>query len=186
MFDIERFLESKINPLFRMHYAVWVHWWPIWRNVTGKTIMRKWTELRLIEEGQTVLDFGCGTGDFTIPAAEIVKDSGKVYALDYFRRQLEIVGRRIKKRGLKNVEIIQSDEITNLPDESVDVVWMCDVLHEIAEKRRVLTEMHRILKSEGALAIYDGMGEETLDYTDELFELTGQDEKLLRFEKIGS
>jgi hypothetical protein len=44
--------------------------------------------------------------------------------------------------------------------------------------------MHRILKNEGALAIYDGMGDKTLKYTDRLFSLTEKGEKLLRFEKI--
>jgi len=35
-----------------------------------------------IFEGQTVLDFGCGAGNYTIPAAEIVGKKGKVYAVD--------------------------------------------------------------------------------------------------------
>ncbi len=184
MFDVERFLEQKMNPIFRTYYAMWVHWWPVWRSLTGKSILQKWTEFNLFEEGQTVLDFGCGTGDFTIPAAEIVKDSGKVYALDYFKRQLRIVKRRISKRGLKNVELIHSDEVSNLPDESVDVVWMCDVLHEVSEKRNVLRELHRVLKDGGYLAIYDGMGKKTLEYTRNLFSLTDYDEKLFRFAKI--
>ena len=185
MFDIERFLEAKLNPLFRIYYAIWVHWWPVWRSITGKYIIKKWVKFHLFKEGQTVLDFGCGTGDFTIPAAEIVKDSGKVYALDYFKRQLGIVKRRIAKRGLNNVETIRPHEVAKLPDESVDIIWMCDVLHEISEKRKVLREMHRVLKNEGILAIYDGMGDKTLKYTDRLFSLTDKDEKLLKFEKRG-
>jgi len=34
---------------------------------------------------------------------------------------------------------------------------MCDVLHEIKERRAVLEELHRILRKEGVLAIHDGM-----------------------------
>ena len=35
-----------------------------------------------IKKGQTVLDFGCGYGAYTIPVAEIVGEQGRVYALD--------------------------------------------------------------------------------------------------------
>ncbi len=173
-----------MNPVYRAHYALWVLWWPLWRNFTARSILRKWDECNLVQEGQTVLDFGCGTGDFTIPAAKLVSDEGKVYALDYFPRQLEIVARRMEKEGMKNVETILSNNDTDLPDESVDVIWMCDVLHEIKERRVVLEELHRVLKGDGSLAIYDGMGEKTLEYTVDLFSLTEQDDKFFRFAKI--
>ncbi len=184
MFDIERFLEEKMNPVYRAHYAIWVYWWPFWRNFSARGILRKWEDCNLLQEGQTFLDFGCGTGDFTIPAAKKVSDNGKVYALDYFPHQLEIVERRTEKVGLKNVETILSNNDTNLPDESIDVVWLCDVLHEIKERRAVLEELHRVLKRDGSLAIYDGMGEKALEYTVDLFSLTEKDDKFFRFVKI--
>ena len=34
------------------------------------------------QPGNRVLDFGCGKGNYTIPAAEVVKGNGLVYALD--------------------------------------------------------------------------------------------------------
>lgn len=185
MFDIERFLEEKLNPVYRAHYALWVYWWPLWRSFTGRSILRQWEECDLVQEGQTFLDYGCGTGDFTIPAAKKVSETGKVYALDYFPRQLEIVTERSAKAGLVNIETILSTNKTGLPDESVDVIWMCDVLHEIKERRAVLEELYRVLKRDGFLAIHDGMGEKTLDYTAELFSLVGRDNKFFRFTKIG-
>ena len=184
MFDIERFLEEKLNPVYRAHYALWVHWWPLWRSFTGRSILRQWEECDLIQEGQTFLDYGCGTGDFTIPAAKKVSEAGKVYALDYFPRQLEIVLERSGRAGLTNIETIHSANKTGLPDESVDVIWMCDVLHEIKERRAVLEELHRVLKKDGSLAIHDGMGEKALDFTTGLFSLIVRDEKFLRFAKI--
>ncbi|MBI2849921.1 MAG: methyltransferase domain-containing protein [Chloroflexi bacterium] len=184
MFDIERFLEEKLNPVFRAHYALWVYWWPMWRSFSGRRILQKWEECNLVQEGQTFLDYGCGTGDFTIPAARKVSRQGKVYALDYFPRQLEIVAARSARAGLANIETIHSASKTGLPDESVDVIWMCDVLHEIKERRAVLKELHRVLKRDGILAIHDGMGERTLDYTADLFSLIVKEEKFLRFAKI--
>ena len=184
MFDIECFLEEKLNLVYRVHYAAWVYWWPLWRGVySGRDILRKWKQISLVREGQTFLDYGCGTGDFTIPAARIVNTRGKVYALDYFPRQLGIVEERSEKAGLTNVETILSDGKIGLPDECIDVVWMCDVLHEIKERREVLEELHRVLRSEGVLAIYDGMREKVLNYTNGLFSLVRRDDKLLKFTK---
>jgi len=183
LFDIERFFEEKLNPIYRAHYALWVYWWPLWRSISGRNILKMWEECDLVQEGQTFLDYGCGTGDFTIPAAKKVSRTGKVYALDYFDRQLTIVADKSAKAGLTNIETIQSESQTGLPDESVDVIWMCDVLHEIKERRAVLEELHRVLKKNGLLAIHDGMGEKALDYTMDLFSLTSNDRKFFVFKK---
>ena len=58
MLDIERFLEEKLNPVYRAHYALWVYWWPLWRSMTGRSILRKWEQSNLVCEGQTFLDYG--------------------------------------------------------------------------------------------------------------------------------
>ncbi|MBI2287614.1 MAG: class I SAM-dependent methyltransferase [Chloroflexi bacterium] len=184
MFDIERFLEEKLNPVFKGYYAIWVYWWPLWRRITRRDILRKWQQTNLVREGCTFLDYGCGTGAFTIPAAKIVGTRGKVYALDYFPRQLEIVKEELQKEGLANLETILSNQETGLPDESIDVIWMCDVLHEIKERRAVLEELHRVLRKEGTLAFYDGMKEKVLNYTNGLFSLTEKEGKLFKFAKI--
>ena len=182
---IERFTEEKLNPIYRAHYALWIHWWPLWRSIyTGRNIQRKWEQFSLVKEGQYFLDYGCGTGDFSIPAARIVGKRGKVYALDCFPRQLKIVGEKSRKARLSNIETILSNNKTGLPDECIDIVWMCDVFHEIEQRRAVLEEMHRLLKGEGVLAIYDGMRDRVLSYTAGLFSLTGKDGKLLKFAKI--
>ena len=184
MFDIELFVKEKLSPIYKAHYAVWVYWWPLWRSIySGRGIQRKWKQFNLIQEGQAFLDYGCGTGSFTIPAARIVGEKGKVYALDCFPRQLEIVEEKSRKEGLANIETILSDNGTGLPDECLDVVWMCDVFHEIKQRRAVLEELHRVLKARGTLAIYDGMKDGVLSYTEGLFSLNGGDDKLLTFMK---
>ncbi len=185
MLDIERFLNEKLNSIYRAHYAVWVYWWPWWRSIySERNILRKWKQVNLVQGGQTFLDYGCGTGSFTIPAARIVGARGKVYALDCFPRQLEIVEKKSRREGLANIETILSDRKTGLPDERIDVIWIGDVLDEVKERRAVLEELHRVLRREGVLAIYDGMRERVLSYTTGLFSLAGRDDKFLRFTKI--
>ncbi|MBM2824626.1 MAG: ubiE 7 [Dehalococcoidales bacterium] len=136
-----------------------------------------------MREGQTFLDYGCGAGSFTLPAARRVGREGKVYALDCFHRQLKMVEQKLRKEGLTNVQTILSNLETGLPDESIDIIWMCDVFHEVPERQAVMAEMHRVLKKDGVLAIYDGMRERVLDYTTGLFLLTKRDDKLLRLTK---
>ena len=183
--DIELFFKEKLNHVHRAWYAVWVCWWPLWRVIyNGQNIQRKWEQLNLVKEGQSFLDYGCGTGSFTIPAARVVGETGKVYALDCFPRQLQIVEKSAKKEGLTNIEIILSDNKTGLPDECIDVVWMCDVLHEIEQKRKVLEELHRVLKNEGTIIIYDGMRDRVLSYVTGLFSLNWRDGKFIKFNKI--
>lgn len=180
----ELFLKEKMNPLYRAWYAVWVYWWPMWRALYSRqAIQRKWQQFDLIEEGQYFLDYGCGTGCFSLPAAKIVGEKGKVYALDYLPRQLHIVEQRARKAGLNNIHTILSECVTGLPDEYIDTVWMCDVLHEISQKQAVLKELHRVLKRKGTLAIYDGMRDRLLKHTSGLFSLKEKEDKLLKFTK---
>ena len=184
MVEFESFLQDKLNPIYRAHYSIWVHWWPWWRkNVSGQAILRKWQDINLVQEGHTFLDYGCGTGSFTIPAARIIGNQGKVYALDCFPRQLEMVTEQSQKEGLGNIETILASSHTGLPDESIDTVWMCDVLHEIKERQSLMTELHRVLKKDGVLAIYDGMKGKVLNYTDGLFLLESKAGKLYKFVK---
>lgn len=121
------------------------------RFMNRTQILRK----RGITEGQTVLDFGCGLGSFSIPAAKIVGDNGKVYALDIHPLAVEAITKKIRKEGLANIEVIHSDRDTSLADESVDVILLYGVLHDIKDKQTLLVELHRVLKPEGILSIMD-------------------------------
>jgi ubiquinone/menaquinone biosynthesis C-methylase UbiE len=105
--------------------------------------------------GQTVLDYGCGPGGYTIPAAEAVGARGSVYAADIHPLALERVQRLAEGRRLHNVRTIRTDCDTGLPDESVDVVMFYDILHDLSEPGRVLTELHRVLCPGGTLSVSD-------------------------------
>jgi len=113
-----------------------------------------------IRKRQTVLDFGCGSGYYTIPAAKIVGDKGKVYALDKDRSCLHEVMQRTERQKLKNIQIIEtSGELKiYLKDGSVDVTLLYDVLHSYyfsaAERKELLTEIYRISKPNALISVY--------------------------------
>jgi ubiquinone/menaquinone biosynthesis C-methylase UbiE len=147
--------------------------------------MRKWLEkdgeefLRKvgIRGGQIVLDFGCGSGNYAIPAARIVGRDGRVYALDKKRRGiwpgegLDKLTQRARSRGLQNiVRMKTSGELKiALEGESVDVVLLYDVLHsyyfpKANDRRRLLREVYRILKPDGFISFYPGDPEVSRNY----------------------
>jgi ubiquinone/menaquinone biosynthesis C-methylase UbiE len=108
-----------------------------------------------IKPGFQMLDFGCGPGSYSIVAARLVGDSGKVYALDIHPLAIQRVEKLASRKALANVETIQSDCATGLKDESIDVVFLYDILHHLSEPDAVLGELHRVLRPDGILSVND-------------------------------
>lgn len=109
-----------------------------------------------VRPGQKVLEVGCGTGFFTVPAAELVGDEGRVYALDPHPLAIARVAKKVRDADLTNVALIKADAIeTCLADGSVDLVLLLGVIPSpTLPPERLLPEMHRLLKREGALAVW--------------------------------
>jgi len=105
-----------------------------------------------IQPGFRVLDYGCGPGGYVTGTARLVGESGKVYALDLHPLAIQRVQDIARKRQLANVETIHSDCKTGLPDNSVDVVLLYDVLSWLSGQQAILTELHRVLKKDGTLS----------------------------------
>jgi ubiquinone/menaquinone biosynthesis C-methylase UbiE len=108
-----------------------------------------------IEAGFSVLDFGCGPGGYIIPLAELVGPSGKIHALDIHPLAVHEVRKKAAQKGIKNIETIESDCRTGLPDNSVDTALLYDVFHDLARPDEVLRELHRVLKAGGTLSFSD-------------------------------
>jgi ubiquinone/menaquinone biosynthesis C-methylase UbiE len=114
-----------------------------------------------LDTGQIVLDFGCGSGTYTLPAAKIVGEQGRVYALDKDTQALDELMHEAESTGLRNVTRMDtSGELRiDLSDESVDVVLLFDVFHSYyfpqAEGRReLLNEIHRIMKPAAFISVW--------------------------------
>ncbi len=105
-----------------------------------------------VKRGGIILDFGCGTGSYTLPVAKVVGREGKVYALDREPLALRRVEEKARREGLVNIHTILSDEDTSLPDESIDIILFYGVIHQIRDKYAVLKELYRVLKPTGYLS----------------------------------
>ena len=105
-----------------------------------------------LKEGQKILDYGCGIGSYTFPAANLVGEKGRVYVLDKQPLAIKKIKERAQREGFRNIDTILSDEDTGLPDESVDVILLYGVLPEIEHKESLLRELYRVLRPNGYLS----------------------------------
>ena len=111
------------------------------------------TTVGVDKQTMDVVEFGCGYGTFTIPAAKIIK--GKIYAFDIEPDMIALTKEEAEKQGLGNVEAIQRDFMTDgsgLPDEIADYVMLFNILH-MENPAVLLREVWRIVKPGGRLGI---------------------------------
>ncbi len=109
-----------------------------------------------IQPGQTVLEVGCGTGFFTIPAAQLIGDQGCLVAMDVLSDYVERVSKKVQAADLRNVHVVKRDALdTRLDAASIDMVLLFGVIpFRSLPLNRLLPEMHRVLKPEGSLAVW--------------------------------
>lgn len=116
-------------------------------------------------EGDSFLDMGCGPGDYSIRASEIIGDSGIVYALDRWQDVIDDLAEKARSRGFRNIRAVVSDISEHLPvdDESVDLCFISTVLHslDLADvETSLFGEIRRVLKPGGRVAIIECKKEE--------------------------
>jgi len=123
----------------------------LFRNKKGEVLLTG------TKRGDIILDYGCGIGFNTIPAAEIVGKEGMVYALDIHPLAIKSVEKKIREKGLKNVKTILSGLNTGLPDKSVDIILLYNVLPTIKNRSALIKELYRVLKPGGVLSVKSGL-----------------------------
>jgi ubiquinone/menaquinone biosynthesis C-methylase UbiE len=109
-----------------------------------------------IKKGFIIVDFGCGSGDYTLPAAKVVGKTGIVYAVDKNSQQLDHL-MQVAPQGLPIIPLGISGEVRiEVADHSVDAVLLYDVLHyeNTNNRKRLYNEVHRILKRDALLSVY--------------------------------
>lgn len=105
-----------------------------------------------ISPGMTVLEVGPGSGAYTIAAARIVGDEGRLVTLDIEPKMIERVERRAHAEGIANIEArVGSAHDLEFPDGTFDLIYMIAVIGEIPEPEKAMREFHRVLSPSGTL-----------------------------------
>ena len=115
-----------------------------------------------LRSGMVFVDVGCGDGFFTILAAQLVGEKGKVYAVDTDASAIERLKRRAAEKGLGNVKaVVVEAEETVFCDGCADVVFYSIVLHDFHDPAKVLLIAMRMLKPSGCLVDLDWKKKQT-------------------------
>jgi len=100
-----------------------------------------------------LVEFGCGYGTFTVPAAQRI--SGTVRALDLEAEMLQATNALASVSGVDNIELLLRDFVADgsgLPDQSADYAMLFNILH-VEEPVALLREAYRNLSAGGHLGI---------------------------------
>ena len=111
------------------------------------------SKLQLTSVCTDAVEFGCGYGTFTIPAARII--NGNMFAIDIEQDMIDSTQEAASQSSLTNIKCILKDfvkEGTGLPDNSVDYAMVFNILHyELPVK--LLEEAFRVLRNGGIVGI---------------------------------
>ncbi len=107
---------------------------------------------------KTVLDYGAGVGTLTMHLAELVGPKGKIYATDLSNKNIEILMKRVLKKGYTNIEMIHDEHQVNRvhPNvRNVDAVFSVGMLGYIQNVNKVLKELYKILPRNGKICMVE-------------------------------
>ncbi|OGY80044.1 MAG: hypothetical protein A3B74_05335 [Candidatus Kerfeldbacteria bacterium RIFCSPHIGHO2_02_FULL_42_14] len=110
--------------------------------------------------GDKVADLGVGgTGTWTFATAEIIGESGTVYAADILKHVLQAIESKAHLTGFYNIQTVWTNlEIygaAKIPEKLIDFAYVNNVLHQSKQPENILKEAGRLLKKGGKLLVTD-------------------------------
>lgn len=138
---MNNFSSSPLHPveqasLLDCRFRLWFH--------NPRKLLKKF-----IRPSMTVLDLGCGTGYFTLEAARLLNNNGKVIAADVQQGMLDILKQKLKNSELGGViEIHQCQEDRLDLSEKFDFILAFYAFHEMKYIDNVISDLTKIVKPE--------------------------------------
>lgn len=114
------------------------------------------TQFAHISKGDTVVDLGSGAGNDCFVARHETGPGGKVLGIDFAESMIAKARKNAEKLGFNNVEFRYGDiEEMPLSENIADVIVSNCVLNLVPDKRKVFSEIYRVLKPGGHFSISD-------------------------------
>lgn len=109
-----------------------------------------------LKPGLDVADIGAGTGFFSLMMAREVEEGGTVYAVDIAKNFIDHIDSLAKEQGISNIKTVLCTETSvELPENSVDVVFVCDTYHHFEYPFKTMASIHKAMRPGGTLVIVD-------------------------------
>ena len=142
-----------------------MHWqgapWLIRHKRDREEAALKMREELKLKPGMAVCDMGSGNGYHTLPMAEAVGPTGKVYAVDVQPEMIVLLNERAAEKGITSIQtIIGEYHDPKLPPNSCDLILLVDVYHEFSHPEPMLTGMKKALKPGGVICLVEFRAED--------------------------
>jgi MPBQ/MSBQ methyltransferase len=140
--DVNRLTPEDLAPVDEFH-------------IRGRAATLELARAAGLDSTKRVLDVGSGVGG---TSRCLAKEFGcRVTGIDLTEEYCRAAAMLSAKVGLRDFVDYRQGDATNLPfhDGSFDLAWTEHVAMNIPDKSRLYSEMHRVLKPGGTLAIYD-------------------------------
>ncbi|MHA2026636.1 MAG: class I SAM-dependent methyltransferase [Candidatus Thorarchaeota archaeon] len=101
--------------------------------------------------GMEIVEFGCGSGYYTVEVAKAIQPAGLVFAVDIQQGMLDKLKERMEREGIENIIPILADAEGEIPLDAgiADAVFSVTVLPEIPDPPKALLQVKRLLKEDG-------------------------------------
>jgi ubiquinone/menaquinone biosynthesis C-methylase UbiE len=112
-----------------------------------------------IDEGMMIADLGSGSGFYSLAAARMTGDKGRVFAVDVQKDLLQKLKNTAQAERIFNIEIIWGNVEklggTKIRDGFIDLALVSNLLFQIEFKKDFVREIKRILKRTGRVLVVD-------------------------------
>ncbi len=112
-----------------------------------------------LHEGESVADFGAGSGHYMKPLSDAVGKSGRVFLCEIQKNLVDALGNKAQELRLTNIRPLWSDLETaggiKLEDGVLDAGLLSNTLFQLSDKDGALREIARVLRKGAKLFIID-------------------------------
>ena len=114
----------------------------------------------ILKEDMQFLDVACGSGSYSLAAAQFIQKKGRITAVDHWKKGIDWLKKEALSKGIENIDAYVSDVSRQIPveDQSIDVCLLATVLHDLIRDKTdhgTMTEIRRVLKDQGRLALVE-------------------------------
>ena len=106
-----------------------------------------------LKKDMIIADFGAGTGYFT---SKLARKCSIVYAVDIQQKMLDLNAKQMRNKNINNVKFILGfTDRTGLPKNSLDLVILVDVYHELENPLEIMNDIKSSLNQTGKVALIE-------------------------------
>jgi len=104
------------------------------------------------QEGQTILDLGCGTGNNSIRLAKL---GFSVTGIDISSKSIQVAERKAREENIDIIFRVEDAEAMTFKPNTFDICFCGAILHHFQNLENVAKELFRITRKGGIVCSYD-------------------------------